>query len=249
MHPLLKLYALNRQKGDFRIDAVAGTDEATIYLYDMIVDSDLEAEFWGGVSPQSFISALNSIDASTIHLRVNSPGGSVFAARAIEQAIREHKSTIVAHIDGLAASAASFLVMAADSIQMAPGAFLMIHKAWVITAGNADEMHKMGNLLEQIDGSLVKTYAARSGQEAESIASMMSEETWLDADKAVELGFADGIADGEKTKASAWDLTPFASAPKINPPSEETDPVPDQDLVAARQRAERLTAHYHRIAR
>lgn len=250
MHPLLKLFALNRRKGDFRVDAVAGSGEATIYLYDMIVDSDIEAEYWGGVSPQAFIAALNAIDAGTIHLRVNSPGGSVFAARAIEQAIREHKSTIVAHIDGLAASAASFLVMATDSIQMAPGAFMMIHKAWSIAYGNADDMNKMGGLLEQIDGSLVKTYAARSGQDAEAIATMMADETWLDADKAIELGFADSIAAEEKTKAAAWDLSAFAGAPKAAPlPEENQAPEPDAALLASRQHAERMATHYDRIAR
>ena len=159
MHPMQKLLINNRRQGTFHVAAKAESDEATIYLYDMIVNSDDEAEWWGGVSPQSFVKALNEITAGTIHLRVNSPGGSVFAARAMEQAIREHKSKIVVHIDGLAASAASFLIMAADEIHMAPGSFLMIHKAWTMMFGNADDLRKEAGLLDQIDASLVKTYA------------------------------------------------------------------------------------------
>ncbi len=248
MHPLLKLYARNRRQGSFTCEASSGQDEATIYLYDMIVDSDIEAEYWGGVSPQAFITALNSLSAQTIHLRVNSPGGSVFAARAIEQALREHKSSIVAHIDGVAASAASFLIMAADTIQMAPGAFVMIHKAWTMAYGNADDLSKTAALLEQVDGSLVKTYAARSGQSEERIATMMAAETWLDAAQAVDLGFANSIAEDSKTKASAWDLSAYAGAPKPAP-ADDPAPAADPALIASRQRADRLLNHYTRIAR
>jgi ATP-dependent Clp protease protease subunit len=244
MHPLLKLYARNRKKGTFSASDPATTD-ATIYLYDMIVDSDIEAEFWGGVSPKAFIDALNALTAPTIHLRVNSPGGSVFAARAIEQAIREHKSTVIAHVDGLAASAASFLIMAADSIEMAPGAFLMIHKAWTIAYGNSEDMTKTATLLDQIDGSLVKTYAARTGQTPETIISMMADETWIDAENAVGLGFADGVSAEKKAQAQTWDLSAFSSAPKT---TQEPPEAPPPEVTASRARAERLFAHYRRTS-
>ncbi len=246
MNPMLKLLAANRSRGQFKVEATAQADEATIYLYDMIVDTDAEAEWWGGVSPQAFTKALRAITAPTIHLRVNSPGGSVFAARAMEQAIREHSSDVVAHVDGLAASAASFLIMAADSIEMAPGSFLMIHKAWTIAWGNADELVKTSELLTQIDGSLVKTYAARSGQSAEDITRWMAAETWIEADRAVELGFADQVAEGSTPAAQAsaqrptWDLSAFASAPKAArralqaPAPNASDPAaqqPDRDAM------------------
>lgn len=213
MHPMLKLLARNRRKGSFRAETQG--DEATIYLYDMIVDTDDEAEWWGGVSPQAFIKELNALSAPVIHLRVNSPGGSVFAARAIEQALREHKSQIVAHIDGLAASAASFLIMGADEIIAAPGSFIMIHKAWTIAWGNADELVSTAGLLDQIDGSLVKTYAARTEQDAEQVAAWMKAETWFEADKAAELGFVDRVAEADAPKSNAaWDLSAFEHAPK-----------------------------------
>lgn len=220
MNPMIKLLASNKARGSFKIEAQADAQEATIYLYDMIVDSDVEAEWWGGVSPQAFIKALGELTAPTIHLRVNSPGGSVFAARAIEQAIREHKSTVVAHVDGLAASAASFLIMAADQIHMAPGSFLMIHKAWTLAMGNSADLTKTAALLDQIDGSLVKTYATRSGQKPEDITAWMADETWIEADRAVELGFANIVDTGTSASNSAvaWDTSAFKNAPQTQPP-------------------------------
>lgn len=256
MNNLMKILAANRGKGVFRAEKAA--DEATLYLYDVIVDSDAEAEWWGGVSPQAFIKQLKDISAKTIHLRVNSPGGSVFGARAIEQAIREHDATIIAHVDGYAASAASFLIMAADEITMAPGAFLMIHKAWTMAYGNSDDLTKTAALLDQIDGSLVKTYAARTGMDAEKIAAMLADETWIDAEEAVKLGFANSIA-AEQTKntAPAWDLSAYEKAPaapsaedpppKDKAPSPEDlqqDPQPDPQLVSARENAARRLRHY-----
>lgn len=230
MNPMLKLLASNKAKGSFKIEAKQDAEEATIYLYDMIVSTDDEAEWWGGVSPQAFVKALKDLTAPTIHLRVNSPGGSVFAARAMEQAIREHPSTVVAHVDGLAASAASFLIMAADSIEMAPGSFLMIHKAWTWSAGNADDLRKEANLLEQIDASLAKTYATRTNQDAEEIAQWMADETWIEADRAVELGFADKVTETTaKASAASWDMSAFKNAPK---PVENT-PKPAQNQPKA----------------
>ncbi len=238
MNPMLKLLASNKAKGSFKIEAKQDDTEATIYLYDMIVSTDVEAEWWGGVSPQAFVKALNDITAPTIHLRVNSPGGSVFAARAIEQAVRMHSSKVIAHVDGLAASAASFLIMAADEIRMAPGSFLMIHKAWTWTAGNANDLRKEADLLEQIDASLVKTYATRSGQDAEAIAQWMADETWIEADRAVELGLANSVADTKAANAVKWDTSAFKNAPP--PPESGTNPdqtgtKPDKPDAAAQQ--------------
>lgn len=229
MSPLLKLLAANRRKGFFR--AEKSESEDTLYLYDIIVDSDAEAEFWGGVSPESFIKTLNSMTAPVIHLRVNSPGGSVFGARAMEQALSEHKSQIIAHVDGWAASAASFLIMGADEIEISEGGFIMIHKAWTIALGNADDMLKVAGLLEQIDGSLVKTYAEHTGQSEEEVSAWMAAETWFGAEKAVEAGFADRVAEKtKKAKASAnWDLSAYKNAPRI-----ETAEIPqiDRDALA-----------------
>jgi ATP-dependent Clp protease protease subunit len=236
MSPLLKLFAANRRKGFFRAEASSDGDSDTIYLYDMIVSSDAEAEFWGGVSPEAFIKTLNSVTAPVIHLRVNSPGGSIFAARSMEQAMREHKSQIIAHVDGWAASAASFLIMGADERVAAPGSFIMIHKGWTIAWGNSDDMLKVADLLEQIDASLVKTYAAHTGQSAEDILAWMAEETWFEADRAAELGFVDRVASTEKKEKlqarAQWDLSAYAHAPHVQTSAQPAHPQPDRTALA-----------------
>ena len=140
--------------------------EATLYLYDVIVSDD----YWGGVAAEAFVKELNATAAPTIHLRINSPGGEVFAARAIEAAIRNHPARIVAHVDGYAASAASFVAVACDEVEIAPGGFFMIHKAWTFTAGNADDLLHTAEMLDKLDASLVDTYAKKTGCAPEAIA-------------------------------------------------------------------------------
>lgn len=217
MKPLLQLLADNRGRGFFR--AEKSGDEATLYVYDVIVADD----FWGGVSAQAFVKELAAIKAPTIHLRINSPGGDVFAARAMEQAVREHPSNIIAHIDGYAASAASYFALAADEVQIAEGGFFMIHKAWTVAFGNADDLMDMAALLEKVDGSLIATYARETGQSAEQIGEWMAAETWFNAEEAVEHGFADKIAEAAPKAKAAWNLSAYAHAPK---PAEEPSPIP-----------------------
>lgn len=178
----------------------ANSEEATIYLYDVIVSDEASAEWFGGVAPQPFVTALNGITAKKINLRINSPGGDVFGARAIEQALREHPAEIVAHIDGYAASAATIIMMAADHITMNQGAMLMIHDAWSLVMGDSADMLNMAALLEKIDGTIAGTYANRTGLNAEAVRALMDAETWFTADEAVAAKFADSISEPE-TKA------------------------------------------------
>lgn len=231
MKQLPKLLASNRGKGQFRAEKAG--DEATMYLYDVIV-SDAETAAWmGGVDPLTFAKALAGLDASTIHLRINCPGGDVFAARAMEQAIREHPATIIAHVDGYAASAASYLALAADEVVIAEGGFFMIHKAWTFAWGNADDLVEMAALLDKIDGSLVASYAKETGQESARITEWMAAETWFNAEEAVANGFADRIAEqAPKAKAAAaWDLSAYAHPPA---PAPEAHATPNTDHLRRR---------------
>lgn len=214
MHPLQRLMLCNRHRGALRAEMQPNTDEATIYLYDMIVSDEVTAEWFGGVAPQSFIKTLAGITAPVIHLRINSPGGDVFAGRVIEQAIKETDAKVIAHVDGFAASAASYVALAADEVVISEGGFFMIHKAWTMAYGNSNEMLSAAGLLEKIDSSLVKTYVNATGQSAAQIEDWMFNETWFTADEAVGAGFADRIADAKVKNFTKWDLSAYAHAPK-----------------------------------
>lgn len=223
MLPFQKLLTENRNLGSFRAETTP--DSATIYIYDVIVSNDAEAEFFGGVSPENFVKTLGGISVPVIHLRINSPGGDVFAARAMETALRQHSAKIVAHIDGYAASAASFLAMAADEIEIAPGAFFMIHKAWSCVSGNADDLLQTAALLEKIDATLADTYAARTGKTSEQIAAWMSDETWFTGQEAVDAGFANRVVSSDTKAQAQWNMSAYAKAPKMAVPTPIEKPV------------------------
>jgi ATP-dependent Clp protease protease subunit len=166
------------------------------------------------VSAQSFVRALAEITADVIHLRINCPGGDIFAARAMETAIRGHSAKVIAHIDGVAASAASFVMLAADEVEISDGAFVMIHKGWAFAMGNADELKEMAGLLDAVDATLVRTYAKETGQDESDILAWMAAETWFSSDDAVQKGFADRIAgDAPAANATAWNLSAYNNAP------------------------------------
>ncbi len=231
MHPILKL-AIDNKAQPKRFEVKAEADEATIYLYDVIVSDEETAQWMGGVAPESFIRALKTITAPTLHLRINSPGGDVFAARAIAQAIAEHGANVIAHIDGYAASAATLVAVSAREIVMAKGAFFMIHNSWSLAYGNSQDMLDMATLLEKVDATIADSYAARTGQPLDQVRAWMAEETWFKADEAVEAGFADRVAEEARAQA-AWNLAVYARAPKIAPPvSGETDPITSPAITA-----------------
>jgi len=184
-------------------------DESTVYIYD-------EISMWG-VDAQAFVKDFNAIDSKTIHLRVNSPGGSVFDGTTIYNVIKQHKSKVIAHIDGLAASISSVIVLAADEVQMADNAFYMIHEPWSIMAGGADELRKEADLLDKVRGTIAKTYMDKTNKKEEEIFNLMREETWMTAEEALEHGFVDSIysPDDETAKKNTtlFDLTVFNNVP------------------------------------
>lgn len=235
MKPLLKLLAENRGRGQFR--AEAGADEATVYLYDTIVSDADTAEWWGGVDPLTFARALAGINAPVIHLRINSPGGDVFAAQAMAQALREHPAKVVAHIDGYAASAATEVAVAADEVIMAPGAMYMIHNAWTIAIGNKSDFLDTAALLEKVDLTLAQSYAERTGSDLKQITDWMDAETWFTAQEAVDAGFADSVADSKpKAQATAtWNLSAYKHAPTPQQAAaqEPTPPAPAAEYDTA----------------
>lgn len=167
----------------------ASEERAVIWLYDVIGD-----DLWGGVSAKAFVKNLADITAPVIHLRINSPGGDVFDARAMVTALREHPARLIAHIDGLAASAASYVALACDEVEMAEGAFLMIHNAWGVAVGNRHDLLDMAETLEKIDATILADYETRTGQSATTIRQWMDAETWFTASEALDANFIDRIA-------------------------------------------------------
>jgi ATP-dependent Clp protease protease subunit len=241
---LLNLLASNRARVPDRPLAPvlnAARDEATVYLYGPILSSASEAEYFGGVAAESFVPMLAGVEAKTIHLRIDSPGGTVFGAQAIGQALREHSAKVIAHVDGLAASAATSIATASDEIVMSDGALYMVHRAWTLAYGNVNDMNEMVALLTKLDGVLAEQYAARTGASAEEMLALMDAETWMTAQEAVDAKFVDRIATSTKkdAKASArWDLSAYAKAP---PPAAEPDPEP----AAEEQYASVLKREWH----
>lgn len=221
-NPINRLLADNRGRGLFRVENSA--DETTIYLYDIIVS---DSSWGGGVSAIDFARELAAAKASTIHLRINSPGGEVFAAQAMAQSLKEHSARTIAHIDGVAASSASWLALAADEVLIADGGMIMIHQSMTFAAGNADDLHATAALLEKVDGIIVETYAKATGQTPEQIADWMAAETWFTAQEAVDAGFAGSIATSSPKNVKAWNLSAYAHPPAAlapPPPKEPDDP-------------------------
>ncbi len=200
---------------------VAQTEtEAEILLYDEIS--------WWGITAEAFRRELDAITAPTINLRINSPGGDVFESLAIYNAVREHPARVVAHIDGLAASMASVIALAADEVRMAENAFLMVHNPWSLVIGNAVDLRKEADLLDKVAGSLVMAYRNKTGATDEQIAAWMDAETWFTAAEAAEAGFADEVAqDGAPegdAPAALFDLSVFGNVPDAlkAPPADPT---------------------------
>jgi len=215
----------------------AAKDEAEILLYDTI------GGFFG-VDASRFTKDLKAIKASKIHLRINSPGGDVFAARAIATAISEHPARVVAHIDGLAASAASFLMLAADEIVASEGAFVMVHNPWALTIGDAGEHTAAASLLDKIGASMAADYARRSRADVATAQAWMDAETWFSAQEAKDAGLVDRVVDVIPAAAQAsatWNLSAYQHAPTalmgaglaVAAMATETTPPTDEDQGTA----------------
>jgi len=166
-----------------------------------------------GVSAKAFLADLGKLPGKApLTLRLNSPGGSVFDAVAIYNALQRHAGTVTVSIDGIAASAASYIAMAGDEIIMPENAFLMIHDPSGMVMGTAADMRAMAEALDKIGGSLLRGYAAKSGKAEKDIAKMMAKETWLDATEALDMGFADTMSEPVRIAAS-FDVSRFRNAP------------------------------------
>ena len=189
-----------------------------------------------GVSAKAFLADLGKLPGeAALTLRLNSPGGSVFDAVAIYNALQRHAGNVTVSIDGIAASAASYIAMAGDEIIMPENAFLMIHDPSGLVMGTAADMRAMAEALDKIGASLIKGYAAKSGKAEDEIAKLMAAETWFDASEAIDMGLADTMA-APVRMAARFDVSGFRNTPeaivaagaaKAEPIAVEPEPDPE----------------------
>ena len=181
------------------------------------IDGVIAEESWinDEITPKQFKSELMS-GSGDITLWINSPGGDVFAASQIYNILMDYKGNVTVKIDGLAASAASVIAMAGTRVLMSPVSQIMVHNPMTVAIGNAEEMSKAIKMLSEIKESIINAYEIKTNLSRDEISKMMDSETWMNARKAVELGFADEIMYTEK------DHTFVICAYKENPFLEET---------------------------
>lgn len=186
---------------------------ATLRLYDPI-------DSWGGewgVSAKEFVGQLDALgEVSEIRLLINSPGGEVWEGLAILNALRAHPAKVVAVVEGIAASSASFIAAGVDELHVMENADLFVHKAWGVTVGNADDMTKAATDLSHTDRNIASIYAAKSGGSVDDWLAVMSDDAFYSADEAVAARLADkkipASGGGAKEARNRFDLSVFARA-------------------------------------
>ncbi len=180
---------------------------------ELLIYEQIGADFWSeGVTAKQFASDLKQLgDVRRIDVRINSPGGSVWDGMAIYNALNQHPANVVVHIDGIALSMASGIAMAGDTVTIAANGLMMLHNPQGMVAGDERSIDRYLTMLRKAKSSLSKAYETKSGKTAEEIAQIMDDETWLTAEEAVEMGFADGVTEPLETIAASFDV---ANLPK-----------------------------------
>lgn len=209
-----------RANGPLPLRAEQSQDAVHLYVND-VIDAN-----WGA-SAQSMIAALAGQDTGkTLHLHINSPGGDVFEARAMSAAIVAHQGRVVAYIEGVCASAATYLALAANEVRMQEGSLFMIHNSWTLAYGNKAELRDTANLLEKIDGTIIADYARKTGASEEQIVQWMDATTWFTAQEALDAKFVDAIDANTKSESAQaqWNLSAYPNAPQVE------DKQPQEDL-------------------
>ena len=170
----------------------------------LVLNGEISDETWYGdeVTPALF---RKELDAGTgdITVWINSPGGDVFVAARIYNMLMEYKGDVRVKVDALAASAASVIAMAGTEVLMSPVGMMMIHNPMTIAIGDSKEMQRAGEMLDEVKESIMNAYEIKTGMSRARISHLMDAESWFNARKAVELGFADGVLRGDGTEDKA----------------------------------------------
>ncbi|HUM06406.1 MAG TPA: head maturation protease, ClpP-related [Terriglobales bacterium] len=213
-------------------------DQSTteLFIYD-------EIGYWG-VTADDLVSELKNVHSDNLTVRINSPGGDVFDGIAILNALRSYDGTVTTIVDGLAASAASFIFQAGAERVVMNNSEIMIHAASGLVIGNATDMRRMAESLDRVTSNIASVYAERAGGDVNSWLAAMDEETWYSADEAVSAGLADRV-EGRKSKEpeNTFDLSIFAHRGRANAPAPQIDPIeeiPAFDAEAFRKALEEV---------
>jgi len=198
----------------FRITNRADSTQVHIY-----------AEIGGfGITAAQFCNDLGALDAETIDVRINSPGGDVFDGIAIHNALANHAAQVHVTVDGVAASIASVIAMAGDRVTMARGSSMMIHEGHTYAGGTAADMRAQADLLDSVSDNIASFYAGRAGGDVPTWRNRMRKETWYSAEEAVQAGLADEVAAPSRQLKAQFDLSVFNYAGR--------DAAPPPELVA-----------------
>lgn len=174
-----------------------GSNALELDIYDYV-------DTWGGVSARGVRNFLRAnAKAQNIRVRINSDGGDVFEGFAIYDLLKEHQARVEVSVDGLAASIASVIAMAADDIEIASQGWMMIHNPWGGVRGGAEDMRRWADVLEKMGDQAAAIYAERTGQTKAKVLELMSAETWMDAAQAKDLGFVDRVRAMKKQQPKA----------------------------------------------
>jgi ATP-dependent Clp protease, protease subunit len=188
----------------FYVKAASGGGAEEILLYDYIG--------WPFNDAGEVVRAIAGMRGKKITVRINSPGGDIFDAFAIFNALQSHKSKVATRVESLAASAASIILLAGKEVQAYQNAMVMIHEPWIMATGNQHELRDMANILDKISDDMLDIYNEHSNVWRSDLRAMMKAETWLTAKEAKGKGFVDTLVDGKGVEA-LFDLSVYAHAP------------------------------------
>lgn len=205
---------------------------------------DIGESFWAdSVSAGDVKSQLDGMSGD-LTVRINSGGGSVFDGFAIYNLLDQYEGAVHVKVDALAASAASVIAMAGDTIEMADNALMMVHDPWTVAVGNSADMVKTADLLDKIRDSIVTTYQSKSNLDKADIEAMMRDETWFSADEAIEKGFATAKSGEAASVMNKIDRPWMNKAPKIETPKAEDPKIeskgPDMAFLNTQRRKLKL---------
>ena len=217
---------------DFRAE-FDDSNEVEIYLYDVIDD-------WVGVAATDIIYALAQADERDVLMHLNSPGGIVTEGLAIYNTLKNYQGNVTVRVEGMAASAASFVMLAANTVEIEPNAMVMIHDAWGLTVGPAEDHRQSADVLDKMSDNIATIYAKKSGDSAEHWRDLMKAETWYVGQEAVDAGLVDKTTEEDsehEAENNKWRTGIFARAPKRVAASAVSPkkPEPAYDFAALRE--------------